>query len=70
MGAPSCRSCFRSLAVPTTTAPCACRLGLGGGSLLHWTTFLPLCARLEVLDIKLAHGLEEENEHLLCSHLW
>lgn len=52
-------------------------LELGGGSLLHWTTFLVLCERLEVLHITLPDEDEEEEEEddfidgrLLRSHLW
>lgn len=55
-----------------TQLPCpalACSLELGGTSLLHFTSFLPLCRRLEVLDMCLS-VVADEDEQLLCTHLW
>ena len=67
-----CRACVCLLAccrLLLTVWGAACRLELSGSTLLHWTSLLPLCARLEVLRIDLPQ-LDDHTEHLLCSHLW
>lgn len=45
-----------------------CRLTLSGSGLLQYTTFLPLCHRLEMLS--LVTNLSSDEGRLLCSQIW
>ena len=54
---------------PPPRRPPARRLALGGGSLLHFSSFLALCTRLEELCLQ-CDQLEDEQAELLATHLW
>lgn len=75
----ACLPVFAFVALPCTGAQTsvladllpwfARSLHLGGGSLPHFSSFLPLCRRLEVLGMCLS-GMGHEAEQLICTHLW
>lgn len=48
---------------------CLCSLKLRGFGLLHFTTYLPMCRRLEELSLD-AQYEADAGGRLLCNHLW
>lgn len=58
----------RAWRLPACFKPHPCRLTLSGSSLLHFSSLLSHCRRLEELDLRIP-GLESSGAELLGSHL-